>query len=96
MLHTIKQLLSLPFLLHTHTPTGAPIAGMSFDQFWVYSGGDGVAGLHGEDGFLHFMNLAILLSLTMSPALDPLGTRVLQWVMRYGGNGKQWLFAPSR
>ncbi len=69
---------------------------MTLDDFWFYSGGNGAAGLHGEDGYLHFINLAILLSLTISPIRDPLAARVLEWAMRYGSIVKQWLFAPSR
>jgi len=69
-------------------PTIHPhLDGMSWNRAWTYNGGQGVAGVHAEDGFLHFAHHMVDMRLVVEDGL----TRDLVDLL-YGLSSKVWVF----
>lgn len=69
-------------------PTIHPhLDGMSWNRAWTYNGGQGVAGVHAEDGFLHFAHHMVDMKLVVEDQL----TRDLVDLL-YGLSSKVWVF----
>lgn len=69
-------------------PTIHPhLDGMSWNRAWTYNGGQGVAGVHAEDGFLHFAHHMVDVVLEIEDQL----TRDLVDLL-YGLSSKVWVF----
>ncbi len=63
-------------------------SGISYKHSWVYSGGQGLAGVHLEDGFLHFVHhlISLELSLASGSLLERLVTKYMML------SSKVWVF----
>ena len=69
-------------------PTIHPhLDGMSWNRAWTYNGGQGVAGVHAEDGFLHFAHHMVDMTMEIEDQL----TRDLVDLL-YGLSSKVWVF----
>ena len=76
--------------------------GMSITSAWTYNGGQGLAGVHGEDGSLHFMHLLLDIRLDVADELNRRLIEVLQrlsskvWVVYMAGKGTKGVLSLNK
>eukprot|EP00877_Chromochloris_zofingiensis_P000471 jgi/Chrzof1/10424/UNPLg00350.t1 len=75
-------------ILDTISPN---VYGMAWKRGWTYNGGQGLAGWHAEDGFLHYGHFLIDIKLTLH---DPVQKRLVEVLQKV--SNKVWVYSEDR